>query len=134
LFVVLPKVKLELKADLYGAAYTSGVAEGIARVVTDFSQFSEAQVGEIFVAPFAATSWNPTDTIQFTNAVYKMIKAKETGIEIISVDPRYTNSTAQYASQWIPIRPGTDPAQIGGSPRAVLANLEDRDVHTSTSL
>ncbi len=56
--------------------------------------------------------WNPTDTIQLTNTAFKLIKAKEAGIKIISVDPRYTNSTAQYASQWIPIKPGTDAAML----------------------
>lgn len=38
LFVVFPQVKPELKADLYGAASTSGVVEGTARVVLDFDQ------------------------------------------------------------------------------------------------
>ncbi len=37
-------------------------------------------------------------------------RAKEKGIKIIAIDPKYTASAATFADQWIPIRPGTDTA------------------------
>ncbi|MFC2022200.1 molybdopterin-dependent oxidoreductase [Chloroflexota bacterium] len=56
--------------------------------------------------------WNPTDTVLFTNTAWYLVQAKEAGARIISIDPRYTNTTALCASQWIPIRPGTDAALL----------------------
>jgi anaerobic dimethyl sulfoxide reductase subunit A len=56
--------------------------------------------------------WNPVTTIHETNTNWYLLQAKESGTKIISVDPRYTDSTAVLASQWIPIRPGTDTAVL----------------------
>ncbi|MFC1981441.1 molybdopterin-dependent oxidoreductase [Chloroflexota bacterium] len=55
---------------------------------------------------------NPADTTHFTNTMWYLVRAKEFGIKIISVDPRFTNTTAVCASQWIPITPGTDAAML----------------------
>jgi anaerobic dimethyl sulfoxide reductase subunit A len=43
---------------------------------------------------------------------YFLVRAKETGIPFISIDPRYTASAEAYNAQWIPIRPGTDLAMM----------------------
>ena len=56
--------------------------------------------------------WNPAVTIQHTNTAWHLMQAKEKGIDIISVDPRYTETAAACARQWIPIRPGTDAAML----------------------
>jgi len=56
--------------------------------------------------------WNPAVTVWDTNTSYNLIKAKEKGVRIVSIDPRLTESTAVFASEWIPIRPGTDAAMI----------------------
>jgi len=56
--------------------------------------------------------WNPVTTIHETNTSWYLLQAKESGTKIISVDPRYTDSAAVLASQWIPIRPGTDTAVL----------------------
>lgn len=56
--------------------------------------------------------WNPAMTVQHTNTSWHLMQAKEKGIKIISVDPRYTQTAAVYARQWIPIRPGTDAAML----------------------
>lgn len=53
----LPLVRPELKADLYGAASSPGVAEGVARVIMSEKQVGEVKPGEILVAPFTATPW-----------------------------------------------------------------------------
>ncbi|MEE8619147.1 MAG: molybdopterin-dependent oxidoreductase [Dehalococcoidales bacterium] len=56
--------------------------------------------------------WNPAVTIWDTNTSLILAKAKEKGIKIVSIDPRLTESTAVFANEWIPIRPGTDAAML----------------------
>jgi anaerobic dimethyl sulfoxide reductase subunit A len=72
--------------------------------------------------------WNPSDTVQGTNTTWYLVQAREAGIKIISVDPRYTNTAAVCASQWIPIRPGTDAAMlIAMAYVMVKENLQDQN-------
>ena len=54
--------------------------------------------------------WDPARMISGTNTMYHLIKARENGARIIAVDPRYTDTAATVAREWIPIRPGTDTA------------------------
>jgi anaerobic dimethyl sulfoxide reductase subunit A len=56
--------------------------------------------------------WDPVRMISGTDTVCNLIKAKEAGIRIISIDPRYHDSAALLADQWIPIIPGTDTAMM----------------------
>jgi len=56
--------------------------------------------------------WNPSDTIQSTNTTWYLAQAKERGAKIISVDPRFTDTSATFADEWIPIRPSTDTAML----------------------
>jgi len=56
--------------------------------------------------------WNPAATVWDTNTNYILAQAKEKGIRIISIDPRFTESTAVFAGEWIPIRPSTDAAML----------------------
>jgi anaerobic dimethyl sulfoxide reductase subunit A len=54
--------------------------------------------------------WDPARMISGTNTMYHLIRAKESGTKIISIDPRYHDTAATVAQEWIPIRPGTDTA------------------------
>lgn len=56
---VLPEVRPELEADLYGTTGSPGIAEGIARVVVSDSDLSSIQAGDILVAATTAPSWTP---------------------------------------------------------------------------
>ncbi len=56
--------------------------------------------------------WNPAVTVWDTNTSLTLAQAKEKGIKIISIDPRLTESTAVFATEWIPIRPATDAAML----------------------
>jgi anaerobic dimethyl sulfoxide reductase subunit A len=56
--------------------------------------------------------WNPSETIQSTNTTWYLAQAKEKGAKIVSVDPRYTDTTGTFADEWIPIRPSTDAAML----------------------
>ena len=71
--------------------------------------------------------WNPTTTISGTNTSWYLAQANEAGAKTISVDPRYTDSTATFAHQWIPIRPGTDGAMLLAMAYVMLKeNLQDQ--------
>ncbi len=56
--------------------------------------------------------WDPARTISGTNTIYHLIRAKEAGAKIICIDPRYHDSAAILADEWIPIFPGTDTAMM----------------------
>jgi len=56
--------------------------------------------------------WDPVRMISGTDCVYNLMKAKESGIKIYTIDPRLTHSGATYADEWIPIIPGTDTAMM----------------------
>jgi anaerobic dimethyl sulfoxide reductase subunit A len=55
--------------------------------------------------------FNPGTTLS-NHVVYTMMRARERGIPIISIEPRYTPTAETVASQWIPIRPTTDVAMM----------------------
>ncbi|WP_028305511.1 molybdopterin-dependent oxidoreductase [Desulfitobacterium sp. PCE1] len=50
-----------------------------------------------------------------------VFEAKEAGAKLIVVDPNYS-TTASKADQWIPIKPGSDPALLLGMINIILAN------------
>jgi anaerobic dimethyl sulfoxide reductase subunit A len=66
--------------------------------------------------------WDPVTTIHQTNTSWYLLNAKESGTRIISVDPRYTDSAAVLANQWIPIRPGTDTAVLIAMAHVIISN------------
>ncbi len=70
---------------------------------------------------------NPAENVWGTNTVHHLVKAKEKKIPIILVDPRYTNTAALYADQWIPIRPCTDAAMLIAMANVIFKNnLQDQ--------
>lgn len=56
--------------------------------------------------------WNPAVSVRFGNDPEYLRQARDAGIKIVCVDPRYTDSAATLADEWIPIRPGTDTAML----------------------
>jgi len=71
--------------------------------------------------------WNPTDTVMMTNTAWYLKQASEAGIKIVSVDPKYTNTAALCANQWIPIRPCTDAAMLVAMAYVIIKeNLHDQ--------
>jgi pyruvate,water dikinase len=55
----VPVVRKELKADLYGAASSPGVVEGVARVIMSEDKLAEIKPGEIMVVPGTSAPWTP---------------------------------------------------------------------------
>jgi len=71
--------------------------------------------------------WNPSDTIQSTNTTWYLARAKEKGAKIVSVDPRYTDTTAAFADEWVPIKPSTDAAMLIAMAYVMIEeNLQDQ--------
>lgn len=72
--------------------------------------------------------WNPANTIQDPGTSLILAKAREKGIRIIAVDPRYTDTAATFAHQWIPIRPNTDAAMLIAMAHVIISeNIQDQD-------
>ncbi|MEI6126000.1 MAG: molybdopterin-dependent oxidoreductase, partial [Pseudomonadota bacterium] len=71
--------------------------------------------------------WNPGETVQRTNTSWYLAQAREKGVKIVAVDPRFTDSAAAFAQQWIPIRPGTDTAMLIAMAYVMITeNIHDR--------
>ena len=71
--------------------------------------------------------WNPANTIWDPETSLSLAKARENGARLVAVDPRYTDSVATFADQWIPIRPGTDAAMLSAMAYVIISEgLEDR--------
>ncbi len=54
--------------------------------------------------------FNPAETFCGGNTMYALRKAKEAGAKIIVIDPRFSDTAAGLADQWIAPRPTTDQA------------------------
>ena len=78
--------------------------------------------------------WNPVYSKGYGEPCLYLIKAREAGARIIYVDPRYTDSAAAFADQWIPIIPNTDAAVLIAMAYVIITeNLHDQsflDKHT----
>ncbi|MGD9138126.1 MAG: molybdopterin-dependent oxidoreductase [Desulfobacterales bacterium] len=71
--------------------------------------------------------WDPARMISGTNTMYHVIKARENGAKVIAVDPRYHDTAATVADQWIPILPGTDTAMMVAMANVMIReNLHDQ--------
>ncbi len=71
--------------------------------------------------------WDPASAITETNSDRYLLKAKEAGSRIIAVDPKYSDSAATFAHQWIPIIPGTDAAMLIAMAHVMITgNLHDQ--------
>jgi anaerobic dimethyl sulfoxide reductase subunit A len=69
---------------------------------------------------------NPATSIFGTNTSYYLAQAREAGAEVIVLDPRFTNTAAVLADEWIPIRPGTDVALMSAMAYVMIQeNLHD---------
>jgi DmsA/YnfE family anaerobic dimethyl sulfoxide reductase A subunit len=77
---------------------------------------------------------NPKDTIQGTGTFTYLKKAKKAGIEIVCIDPLFTNTAKHLDARWIPISPGTDTAMLAAMAYVIItAGLDDEaylDTHT----
>ena len=132
--------RFELLTPLLGAG--TGVEPGIDRGVGN--GLDPSMGGDGFGnATSESRDWVNTKTLIMTGCNYLetsmmqasfFFDAKEAGCDIIVVDPHFS-TTASKACEWVPIKPGTDPALFLGMVTYVLDNgLYDEDFmrkHTS---
>jgi len=71
--------------------------------------------------------WDPANTVWDPGTSLTVAKAREKGIRIVAIDPRYTDSAAVLADRWIPIRPGTDAAMLIAMAHVIITEgLQDQ--------
>ncbi|MFC1969556.1 molybdopterin-dependent oxidoreductase, partial [Chloroflexota bacterium] len=71
--------------------------------------------------------WDPASTVSGVTTCSYLAQAHEQGTKIISIDPRYTDTAALFADQWIPIRPSSDTAlALALAYVLITKNLYDR--------
>ena len=71
--------------------------------------------------------WNPANTIQDPETSFVLARVREKGARIVVLDPRFTDSAAAFAHQWVPIRPGTDTAMLNAMAYVIVKeNLQDQ--------
>ncbi|MFC2032762.1 molybdopterin-dependent oxidoreductase [Chloroflexota bacterium] len=107
------------------ASFEGGIAAALATYGTmvDTSSKDDLLNSRLIIS----WAWDPANTIGGTNSSWYLAQAREAGIKIVSVDPRYTDSTATFARQWIPIRPGTDAAMLVSMAYVIISgNLQDQ--------
>jgi anaerobic dimethyl sulfoxide reductase subunit A len=109
-----------------GLAFAAGTTYGTppAAYIYETSQRAEGYLKACLIIMWG---WNPVDTNQGTRIPLSLARAKEGGTRFIAVDPRYTDSAAAFANQWIPIRPGTDVAALIAMAHVIVKeNLHDQ--------
>jgi anaerobic dimethyl sulfoxide reductase subunit A len=78
--------------------------------------------------------WDPANTIWDPGTSLTLARAREQGIPVVAIDPRFTDTAAILADQWIPIRPGTDTAMLIAMAHVIITEgLQDQafiDRHT----
>lgn len=112
-----PWGSISTEAGIFGTSVTYGTLQDSESMQADFLN------SKLIIM----WGWNPAVTIQGTNTSWYLAQARDHGSRIISVDPRHTDSTALFAHQWIPIRPGTDTAVMVAMANVIIKeNLQDQ--------
>jgi anaerobic dimethyl sulfoxide reductase subunit A len=114
-----------------GATFAAGVTYGLPRKFTQTEHRPDEYLNSKLIIMWG---WNPVTTEQGTLVPPSLGRAKEWGTRFICVDPRFTDSAALLADQWIPIRPGSDAAVMLAMAYVIInENLQDQnfiDTHT----
>ncbi|MDO8567580.1 MAG: molybdopterin-dependent oxidoreductase [Dehalococcoidales bacterium] len=70
---------------------------------------------------------DPAHTVLGCNTCWYLARAKEKGIKIVVIDPKYSDTAAIFGSRWIPIIPGTDTAMMLAMAHTMITeNLQDQ--------
>ncbi len=130
---------------LHGAASTNKLMSMFGGYTTDYGNISSegsvwavmSTYGDVMVGHsredflnsklILIWGWDPARMVSGTNTMYHLLKAKEAGVKIVSIGPRYDDTTATVEAPWIPIRPGTDTAMMVAMANVIIKNdLQDQ--------
>ena len=107
-----------------GATFAAGITYGARRKYIQTEHGTDEYASSKFIIMWG---WNPATTDLGSPTNFALMMAKEKGTRIVTVDPRFTDSAAAFAEQWIPIRPGTDAAVFLAMVHVVIKeNLQDQ--------
>jgi len=110
----------------YYNSYTSACLNFTAPFITgrrDTSSYQTLVHSKLIVL----NGFNPAETIFETNSCHYLARAKEAGARVVVIDPRFTETAATFADEWLPIRPGTDVAMFLAIAHVLLTEgLHDR--------
>ncbi len=115
-----------------GCSITWGMISGEACTHAVLSTYGTGQMGNtrddlLNSRLIVLWGWNPANTVWSTNTAWHLMKAREAGIPVTCVDPRFTDTTATLAQRWIPLRPGTDSAMMVAMAFVMITeNLHDQ--------
>lgn len=114
-----------LEGKYWAALATFGTREA-AVLSIDLIELLSARLIILWGRNPAATRGEPT--LEGESNPFHLSRANEAGARIVCVDPRYTDSAAIYADQWIPIIPGTDTAMLIAMAYVIITeNLHDQN-------
>ena len=72
--------------------------------------------------------WDPATSVGGPNTSWYLAQARDRGVKIVTVDPKYSDSAATFAGKWIPIYPGTDAAMLIAMAYVMIKeNLQDQE-------
>lgn len=110
----------------YYNSYTSACLSYTAPFITghrDTNSYSTLANSRLIIL----NGFNPAETIFETNSNYYLALAKEAGAKIVAVDPRFTETAATFADEWLPIKPTTDTALFLGMAHVMVTeHLHDQ--------
>lgn len=114
--------------EFYGTYSTAQIARALP--FTYGEQYERSLTREIANARLCVMfGYNPGETrMSGGGEVYQIAEWQRRGhVRTIYIDPRYTDSMLGKEDEWIPIRPGTDAALVGGIAHVLISeNLVDQ--------
>ena len=111
----------------WGSPSYEGAYFGALATLGDFAHCANTRDDLLNSKLIVMWGWNPAVSVAGTNTGWYVAQAKEAGARIIAVDPRFTDSVAVFADQWVPILPGTDTAMLVAMAHVILRDgLQDK--------
>jgi anaerobic dimethyl sulfoxide reductase subunit A len=106
----------------YSAACLDATAPFITGV-RDTNSYSTLRYSKLILM----NGFNPAETVFETNSNYQLAQAKAAGARVVVIDPRFSETAATFADEWVPIRPTTDTALFVAMAYVILVEgLQDQ--------
>jgi len=110
----------------YYNSYSSACLRYTAPFVTGYRDTNSYQT-LVHSRLIVLNGFNPAETVFETNSNYYLSKARGAGAKIVVIDPRYTETAATFAHEWLPLKPTTDTALFLAMAHVIITeNLLDQ--------